>query len=242
MIFVTVGTQLPFDRLIRAVDTWAVAKERMDVFAQVGPSGYRPQHIRSKGFIDAQEFRSLVSEATLMVAHAGMGSIITALEANKPIVVLPRRADLNEHRNDHQLATAKRFASLGVIHVAFDVQELVEHLSRLLEGGGTATSAQMGCRLKHNGCKLKEGGDCNMRSQGEACSSLLGNLRAFAQGRLVETAAACLQNLATQDRLPPSQNLSLRSDQQDPQLVDVISAHRFVAINQSARVQTGRSE
>ena len=50
MIFVTVGTQLPFDRLIRAVDNWAKAAGRRDVFAQIGPASYRPLHIDSADF------------------------------------------------------------------------------------------------------------------------------------------------------------------------------------------------
>ena len=113
MIFVTVGTQGQFDRLIRTVDEWAGLRGRTDVFAQTGPSDYRPEHIRSKPFIDPTEFRKHVESASLVIAHAGMGSIITALEFGKHIIVMPRRADLGEHRNDHQVATAKRFAATG---------------------------------------------------------------------------------------------------------------------------------
>ena len=113
MIFVTVGTQGQFDRLIRTVDRWAGLRGRTDVFAQTGPSAYRPIHIRSKPFIDPIEFRQHVELASLVIAHAGMGSIITALELGKRIIVMPRRADLGEHRNDHQVATAKRFAAQG---------------------------------------------------------------------------------------------------------------------------------
>src|SRR6185503_3524674 len=43
----------------------------------------------------------------LVVAHAGMGSVITAGEHGKPIVLLPRRAGLGEHTNDHQVDTAR---------------------------------------------------------------------------------------------------------------------------------------
>lgn len=44
---------------------------------------------------------------------------------------MPRRASLGEHRNDHQVATARRFAEQGRIMVAFDEQELVDKLDRL---------------------------------------------------------------------------------------------------------------
>jgi exopolysaccharide biosynthesis glucuronosyltransferase PssE len=131
MIFVTVGTQGQFDRLIRAVDTWAGLRGRTDVFAQTGPSEYRPIHIRNKPFIDPNEFSRYVESANLVVAHAGMGSIITALELGKRIIVMPRRADLGEHRSDHQLATAKRFAAQGRILVAPNEQKLFDALDQL---------------------------------------------------------------------------------------------------------------
>jgi UDP-N-acetylglucosamine transferase subunit ALG13 len=131
MIFTTVGTQVHFDRLIRTVDEWAGAHGRADVFAQTGPSDYRSKHIRTERFIDAIEFRKRVEAASLVISHAGMGSIITALELGKRIMVMPRRASLGEQRNDHQLATAKRFAEQGRIIVAFTEQELVDKLDQL---------------------------------------------------------------------------------------------------------------
>ena len=69
----------------------------------------------------------------MIVAHAGMGSILTALEYGKPILVMPRRGDLRETRNDHQIATAKRFRELGKVAVAFDEVELARELDRLDE-------------------------------------------------------------------------------------------------------------
>ncbi|WP_407180111.1 glycosyltransferase [Bradyrhizobium sp. STM 3562] len=131
MIFVTVGTQVQFDRLIRTVDEWAGARGKTNVFAQIGPSDYRAGHIHVERFIDPAQFRKCVEQAKLVVAHAGMGSIITALELGKRIIVMPRLARLGEHRNDHQVATAKRFAEQGRIEVAFDQTELVEKLDQM---------------------------------------------------------------------------------------------------------------
>jgi UDP-N-acetylglucosamine transferase subunit ALG13 len=128
MIFVTVGYQMPFDRMVRTVDEWAGQTGRSDVFAQIGPTQYRPSHMQWTQFIDPPEFKARVKTADLIVAHAGMGSIITALELGKPILVMPRRGDLKETRNDHQVATAKRFLDQGRIAVAFDENELKERL------------------------------------------------------------------------------------------------------------------
>lgn len=131
MIFVTVGAQMPFDRLVQTVDAWAGQQRRQDVFAQIGPTPWRPSHIDFAPFIDPPDFHRRVREAQVVVAHAGMGSILTALELGKPILVMPRRGELKETRNDHQVATARRFLAQGRIAVAFDERELLEKLDQL---------------------------------------------------------------------------------------------------------------
>jgi UDP-N-acetylglucosamine transferase subunit ALG13 len=133
LIFVTVGTQLPFDRLVSAIDEWARRSGRGDVFAQTGPTRLKPGFIRHEPFLDACKFQECIERADAVIAHAGMGSIITALELGKPILVMPRRADLGEHRNDHQMATARRFHQQGRIAVAFDQAELLAALDHLDE-------------------------------------------------------------------------------------------------------------
>jgi UDP-N-acetylglucosamine transferase subunit ALG13 len=134
VIFVTVGSSMSFDRLVHAVDEWAGLHGRTDVFAQIGQSDYRPKYIKVVQLMDPPEFRELVRSASLVVAHAGMGSIITALELGKVIVVMPRREHLGETRSDHQLATAKHFEQLANIVVAYDELELpskIDHAEML---------------------------------------------------------------------------------------------------------------
>lgn len=138
MIFVTVGTQLPFDRLVAAVDRWAGAHPDVEFVAQVGAGAAPTRHLRSAPFVDAPTLERFMNDAELIVAHTGMGSILTALSLHKPIVVMPRRAALGEHRNDHQLATAKWVGRHRGVHVAWDERELVGWLDRRAEiGGGT---------------------------------------------------------------------------------------------------------
>lgn len=131
MIFVTVGTQMTFDRLVRAVDEWAGAVGRTDVFAQVGAGGFQPRHCEWREMIEPAEHRRRLENATLVIGHAGMGTIISALELGVPLIVMPRRADLREHRNDHQLATARRFEELGKVTVAYDERSLRTQLDQL---------------------------------------------------------------------------------------------------------------
>lgn len=131
MIFVTVGTQLHFDRMAAAVDRWAGERGVTDVFAQLGPTELAPRHIEYRSFISPAECRMRMRSARVIVAHAGMGTMLSALELGKPLLVMPRSAAFGEHRNDHQLATARRFAELGRVAVAFDEHELPARLDEL---------------------------------------------------------------------------------------------------------------
>lgn len=138
MILVTVGSQLPFDRLTRAVDLWCAQTGRKDVFGQIavsGNEGYRPANFKWQAFLHPAEFRDLLEDAELIVAHAGMGSIISALHKAKPIIVMPRRAAFRETRNDHQVATAKRLRGRPGVFVADNEGELVAELGRLVATG-----------------------------------------------------------------------------------------------------------
>ncbi|MCH9682389.1 MAG: hypothetical protein K0V04_13205 [Deltaproteobacteria bacterium] len=129
-LFVTVGTQLPFDRMVEAVDRWAADRE-VEVFAQTGPAQYQPRNIRHQDFVDPATFDREYASADLVVAHAGMGSIFTALELHKPLIIMPRLARFKEHRNDHQRATADRFRQTPGIHIADDEAGLLGLLSNL---------------------------------------------------------------------------------------------------------------
>ncbi len=132
MIFVTVGSQMPFDRLIRAVDQWAMKHTDQRIFAQIGDSDYVPQAMAYEHSLPPAEFVRRVVEAKVVIAHAGMGTIISAAEFGKLIVLLPRRGSLRETRNDHQLATAKWLRSKPGIFVADSEDELPTALARAL--------------------------------------------------------------------------------------------------------------
>jgi len=138
MIFLTVGTELPFDRLVRAVDSWC-ADNDVQVIGQIGdpgPGGFYPRHFQYEKFLSSEQYNEYYDRAELIVAHAGMGAIITALVNAKSILVLPRLHRLREHRNDHQLATARRFADRAGVYVAYDEEEIGPMLTSLCQKGG----------------------------------------------------------------------------------------------------------
>lgn len=131
MIFCTVGGQMPFDRLVRAVDDWAESRGRDDVVAQTGPTDLVTRRVRAVPFLAPPEYARVFEESRAVVSHAGMGTILTALTAGKPLLVLPRRGDLQETRNDHQIATARRFLGREGLLVAMDESELLARLDEL---------------------------------------------------------------------------------------------------------------
>jgi UDP-N-acetylglucosamine transferase subunit ALG13 len=133
VIFVTVGHQMAFDRMVRTIDQWAGESGQSDVIAQIGTTHFRPEHIKYNAHITPTEFRELVAKADVVVSHAGTGTILTALELGTPILVMPRRGNLRETRNDHQVMTAERFLELGCVHVAMDEIELVKKLGTVAD-------------------------------------------------------------------------------------------------------------
>lgn len=130
MILVSVGTQLPFDRLIKAVDDWSHQHNRDDILAQIGPSDYLPRSLNYFSFMEHDRFFDLQSQCSVMVSHAGMGSIITALELGKPIIILARDHERHEHRNAHQSDTLRRFSHYPGIYPARDEAHVAELLDQ----------------------------------------------------------------------------------------------------------------
>ena len=132
-IFLTVGTQLPFERLVKALDRWADLHRDIAVFGQIGETEYVPQFMEYVERIDPVTYAQKFESATIVVSHVGMGTIISGLEKAKPLVLMPRIAALGEHRNDHQLGTASKFSDRALIDIVEDEQALFDAiLSRLL--------------------------------------------------------------------------------------------------------------
>ena len=126
MIFVTVGTHTqPFDRLLKKVDELVEkGKIKEKVIAQIGYSTYKPKNYNYFSFTSERKILELNKKARIIITHAGVGSIITALQFKKPIIAVPRLKKFNEHVNDHQLQIAKAFEKEGKILACYDINEL----------------------------------------------------------------------------------------------------------------------
>jgi UDP-N-acetylglucosamine transferase subunit ALG13 len=132
MIFLTVGTQFAFDRLVGAVDE-AVAKGLVydTIYAQIGETSYVPRNFEYVRFLDKTSFDDHIAGASAVMSHAGMGIISIAFEKYKPLLVMPRRKKYGEVVNDHQVIIAKKYEQLGHLLAAYAETELPDKITQL---------------------------------------------------------------------------------------------------------------
>jgi len=130
MIFITVGTEkFPFNRLLETLDKAAVLGAMgHDIFAQTGASTYKPKHFDFKRLIDFDQMIEKIKKADIVIAHAGVGTVVLCLSLGKVPILFPRRNELGEHLDNHQLEFAQKMNDTGKTIVAFNEKELVEKI------------------------------------------------------------------------------------------------------------------
>tara|TARA_B110000259_G_C13867354_1_gene343369 strand:+ start:105 stop:629 length:525 start_codon:yes stop_codon:yes gene_type:complete len=133
VIFVVTGTQAPFDRLLSIIDKWTVNQDIYSVIAQTANSEINFKNMTCFDYLEPDVFNEYFNNADVIIGHAGMGTIIKALENKKKLVVFPRLVKYNEHRNDHQHHTAFGFEKLGLINVAYNEKDLFRYLNNIID-------------------------------------------------------------------------------------------------------------
>lgn len=133
MIFVTVGSMFPFERMIHMLDDWTFQHPEQDVFAQIGAGKFEPRHMRWKRTVPPNDYMKIVQSCRLIVAHAGTGTVFAASEFRKPIVLIPRRASLQEHTTDHQLDTAKWLEGKRGVFIVWSEEELASAIEQAFQ-------------------------------------------------------------------------------------------------------------
>jgi UDP-N-acetylglucosamine transferase subunit ALG13 len=139
MIVVSVGThEQHFDRLLRAVNELGGTEE---LLVQYGPSSLPHGRGEWVDYLSFDELAEQVSRARVFVCHAGVGSIVLARRHGLRPIVVPRKHELGEHVDDHQLELSRRLASAGIVTLVEDENELAAAVFAASEGvpsGGTA--------------------------------------------------------------------------------------------------------
>lgn len=118
---------MPFDRLVSIVNDW-VTKKEIKVVAQIGKSEISFKNIDVIDYVSEDQLYRYIKEADIVVAHAGMGTILSAMTIGKPLIIMPRSAAKGEHRNNHQYGTASKIINIDGVHVAWDEEELMAML------------------------------------------------------------------------------------------------------------------
>lgn len=130
-IFVTVGTQLPFPRLIEAMDEWAINHMEIEVNAQIGHSKIVPKAMKICSELTPSSYNATVQESNVLVGHLGTGTIATAYKYEKPAILMPRRYDFGEHRNNHQMDMARDFVKQNGIYIVYEKKMLFKLLENI---------------------------------------------------------------------------------------------------------------
>ncbi len=115
--FVAVGTHgQPYTRLLemvsRAVDDGLLPRP---LRAQLGPATWTAPGVAASEHMSRDEFEAAVRSASVVVCHGGAGIISSALSAGRRPIVVPRRAALGEHVDDHQYQLTRKLAEWGLV-------------------------------------------------------------------------------------------------------------------------------
>lgn len=125
---VSLGSELwPFSRAIERVCDLLPDAE---ITWQVGVTEYVRAGRRLPQWLPAEELRAAIRQSDIVVMHAGVGSVLVALDEGKIPVILPRRQHHKEMVDDHQTEIAAHLADRGLA-ISVDPDDLaVEHLIR----------------------------------------------------------------------------------------------------------------
>ena len=120
MIFATCGsTPVRFDRMMEALRV--LPTEELCVQHGASPA---PPCARSFDFLPFGTMVELIGEADVVVSHAGVGSIMCALQAGHVPIVFPRLREHAEAVDDHQSELAEALALRGTVRMARNAEEL----------------------------------------------------------------------------------------------------------------------
>jgi len=130
-VVVTVGTDHhPFPRLVGWIHRWAETHPDVSVLLQLGTTEPPPPlpSVHAVALLPHQELVAAMAEADVVVAQGGPGGIMDARSVGRQPVAVPRRGDLGEHVDDHQVRFTAWMAERGLVNRATDEASLLAEL------------------------------------------------------------------------------------------------------------------
>ena len=133
MILVLLGTQNnSFHRLLEEIEkNIENGNIKEEVIVQAGYTKYESEKLKIFDTKPREELDKLIDQASLVITHGGVGSMITANQRGKKVIAVPRLKKYHEHVNDHQIATVKAFKEKGYVLEAEGTQNLAEAISKV---------------------------------------------------------------------------------------------------------------
>ncbi|GAA5021895.1 glycosyltransferase [Terrabacter aeriphilus] len=176
-VVVTLGTMRTYE-FRSAVDALLATLPEVlapdaEVLWQVGCTDVSDLPIVARSSVPADEMRQAVETADLVIAHAGVGSALSALDAGLCPVLLPRRAARGEHVDDHQLYIAQALADRSIAVSCGSEELTVEHLSRAMRTAVRSRPQAGRERASTRAGRVAEGEDV-VGPAGEACDENMG--------------------------------------------------------------------
>lgn len=145
MVFVTVGTT-SFDALVKTVDSPQVKEALLhkgytDLLIQMGRGTYVPSKVSGDATLQVDHFTfspsiaDYIRAASLVISHAGSGSIFETLRLGKPLIVVVNEDLMDNHQIElaEELAERKhlfcaRPQTLGETIQAMDLEILLPYV------------------------------------------------------------------------------------------------------------------
>lgn len=132
-VVAAVGTDYhPFNRLIGWVDSWAGANPDVPVLVQRGVAA-PTIHARSVDLLGYEELTGAMADADVVISQGGPATIMDARARGHMPIVVPRRAALGEHVDDHQVRFTAWMVSHGLVATAESEEELHGLLDAVVE-------------------------------------------------------------------------------------------------------------
>ena len=159
MIFVSLGTQdKPFNRIIDYIlklKEEIKELEDIEIIFQIGQTklseeekskieklnektnekkiNKEEKNITVFNMLKPEDMKKYIINSSIVITHAGVGTIIECIENNKDIIVLPRKEENGEHVNNHQEEIAFEMEKNGLLYKVDTYEKMQEIVIELIK-------------------------------------------------------------------------------------------------------------
>ena len=163
MIFVSLGTQdKPFNRIIDYIlklKEEIKELEDIEIVFQIGQTklseeekskieklnektnekkvsekiNKEEKNITVFNMLKPEEMKKYIINSSIVITHAGVGTIMECIEHNKDIIVLPRKEENGEHVNNHQEEIAFEMQKNGLLYKVDTYEKMQEIVIELIK-------------------------------------------------------------------------------------------------------------